>query len=793
MKKSLFLLLTLVLLFTGCSQSEESKDKSDKTQETVIGQADRDNLKAEDLIDMSQCAGWASVAGNGLEGVTGGGDAKPQIVTTLEELTELARDNEPRVIVIDGTITSDGLISVGSNKTIVGIDDEALLQGGFELIGVANVIISNLNIDGTRKISQVMDCIAARGSHHLWFDHLNLWNASDGLLDLTMGSDYLTVSWCKFSYTSTLYEHRLSSLIGSGTGHDETDVGKLNVTYHHNWFAERCTQRMPRILYGKGHVYNNYYTSERNDYCIGVGCYASVLIENNYFKNVNNPHQFMYDTALPAHIVARGNDYEATTGDQDTGRGGIGYGYVTPFEKPPYEYTLDEAKEIPEIVSEGVGPRDLVADSGKKEEDGGEEGDDASNTSDSSKEPLIADKPILYDEATDTYTYQGQKGDGTNASYEIANPFAGMDLSETPNIVDGVPAWEKGVTISYWVYTSNLVEDAAVLNFNLADNRQMSNWDEWKYNVCKAYDKSDDKYSMGESETYLDKDGNKYTVLKGYGEYVCFNPDYPEAGCYYADKDNGVIPVYLKGKDKDKEENWTYIRHIGKGQYEGYSKRFDEKGGEDSLISEAEIDGSLSLYASGSVGYRQDNGTGKELNPNLPGYGEIAPIQVYNQFYYWGNGGQYQLDDSELKTPTMAEGGKWHFVVAIIKNDYIQYYMDGQEITIEYLNWWEDSATDENVAGASFNLGYGMSKRYRSRRPSQIWTTGMTILDFISNPNTVLTVGGTGFGAKDLGQDAIGTPRGVQVKEITFYDQPVETASVKADKIETGIQPLKAE
>lgn len=780
MKRKLLIMLAFALLLTGCSQKEESKEKAENIQHATIGEGDRDNLKAEDLLDMSQCTGWASVAGNGLDGVTGGGDAKPQIVTTLEELTQLARGNDPAVIVIDGTITSDGMIPVGSNKTIVGIDEEALLQGGFELNGVANVIISNLNMDATRKISHVVDCIAARGSHHLWFDHLNLWNASDGLLDLTMGSDYMTISWCKFSYTNTMYEHRLSSLVGSGTGHDDVDVGKLNATYHHNWFAERCTQRMPRILYGKGHVYNNYYTSERNDYCIGVGCYASVLIENNYFKKVNNPHQFMYENALPAHIVARGNEYEATMGDQDTGRGGIGYGYVEPFDEPPYEYSLDESRDIPAIVSEGVGPRDLVADSHENEE-----------KVEPSANPLLADKPILYDEATDTYTYQGKNGDGTNASYEIANPFAGMDFRETPDIVNDVPQWEKGVTISYWVYLPKLTEDAAVLNFNLADNRQMSNWDEWKYKVCKAYDKGDKKYSMGESETYLDAEGNKYTVLKGYGEYVCFNPKYPEEGCYYVDKDNGVIPVYPKGKDKDDKESWTYIRHIGEGQYEGYSLRFDEKGGEDSLISEAEIDGSLSLYASGTVGFRQDNGTGTELNPNLPGYGEIAPIQVYNQFYYWGNGGQYQLKNSQLETPTMAEPAKWHFVVAVIKNDYVQYYIDGQEMTIEYLNWWEDEATDENVAGASFNLGYGQSKGYRSHKPSNIWTTGMTMLDFISNPDTVLTVGGTGYGAKNLGQDAIGTDNGVQVKNITFYDKPMEAASIKADKIETQIQPLK--
>ena len=36
---------------------------------------------------------------------------------------------------------------------------------------------------------------------------------------------------------------------------------------------------MPRIMYGEVHVYNNYYTSQGNNYCVGVGSYASAIIE----------------------------------------------------------------------------------------------------------------------------------------------------------------------------------------------------------------------------------------------------------------------------------------------------------------------------------------------------------------------------------------------------------------------------------------------------------------------------------------------------------------------------------
>ena len=43
---------------------------------------------------------------------------------------------------------------------------------------------------------------------------------------------------------------------------------------------------MPRIMNREVHVYNNYYSSQNNIYCIGVGPYASAIIENNYFKKV---------------------------------------------------------------------------------------------------------------------------------------------------------------------------------------------------------------------------------------------------------------------------------------------------------------------------------------------------------------------------------------------------------------------------------------------------------------------------------------------------------------------------
>jgi pectate lyase len=303
--------------------------------------------------------GWASVQAEGLEGTTGGGDAALQTVTTLEELEKLAGDGIPRTIVISGTIsTGVNPVNVKSNKTIIGENKYATIRGGISIDNSSNVIIRNLNFQGYWPIYGPTDTIAARESHHLWFDHLNIWDASDGLLDLTQGSNYVTISWSKFFYTDPDHPHRLASLNGGGAEHEATDTGKNKVTYHHNWFANHIDQRMPRILFGQGHVYNNYYTSSDSSYAIGVGVFASVLVENNFFKNVKNPHQFMYPDRRPAHITAEGNIYENTKGSMDTGATTpTGYDNVAPFTHPIYKYQLDDAKDVPYLVARYAGPQ----------------------------------------------------------------------------------------------------------------------------------------------------------------------------------------------------------------------------------------------------------------------------------------------------------------------------------------------------------------------------------------------------------------------------------------------------
>ncbi len=753
------------------------------------------------LLNMNELYGWATVPGEGLKGVTGGGKAEPVVVNTLDELEALAQDDVPRVIIIDGTIRCGGYgVKVGNNKTIVGIDSDATLYGGFRIHNSNNIIISNLNIEGTWPNSGPDDCLEIKGSHHLWLNHLNIWNSTDGNVDITLGSDYITVSWCKMWYTPDAddevapeQDHRLSCLVGSGAGdHDDTDMGKLRITYHHNWFAERLDQRMPRVMYGRVHVYNNFYSCENNSYCIGADSYASVLIENNYFKNVSNPHDFSYSPGFPASITARGNEYDNTTGTKTTGQHHVDSS-VEPFETTVYDYLLHDAKDIPEIVEAYAGPQDMSDESVVPDKlgaatlvEGVEEKEDIVLPSVlplPTQKPVntLNDNPITYDEETDTYTYHGQNSDGSHAYYTIDNPYKNYDFSETPTYKGGYPVWTKGATISYWVKVPSGAVDAAILNFNLENDRQMNRNDEVKYNMCKNYSATDETYSMGTQKAYVDDSGNECLVLEDYGYNVLYNPDYPSEGCYYATPEGGAVLAYEKGTDPLVESNWKYLNYIGEGLYKNYGYRFDEEGGSNSKITEGLISGSFSLYASGSMGYRQDNWNGLQMNPYLKSYGQTFDAQQYNQFYYWGNGGYHTLDRNFL-TPTMAEKDEWHFVVVVIRNDWVQFYMDGIEMDLDYLEWW-GQPINVNTASKSFNLGYGHAKCYRTKTPSAADSVGTTILDFISDENTVLTVGGLGAGATRLGQEKAGTPNGTQVKNIEYYFEPIAAECIKEDRI----------
>jgi pectate lyase len=321
----------------------------------------------------SALVGWASVSGDGITTTTGGGSATPQTVTSVSAFNSAAGGTNAAVIYVSGKLPN-GSLKVGSNKTIVGLCG-AELHGHVDIVGSNNVIVRNIKIvgyavgncaldpsyDSSVGCSSGDDAITVEKGNHIWFDHDDISDGTDGNLDITLAADYVTVSWTKFHYTSRTDNsgsdstggagHRYSDLVG-GSDNSSGDVGKLNVTWHHDWWADNVVERQPRVRYGKNHLFNNLWTSSVANYCIRAGMDAQILVENSAFVGVKSPQAFNSTADQgTSYITSNGNLYSGTSGTQSTGGGG------TAFKTPPYTYTMDAASGVQSAVQAGAGPQ----------------------------------------------------------------------------------------------------------------------------------------------------------------------------------------------------------------------------------------------------------------------------------------------------------------------------------------------------------------------------------------------------------------------------------------------------
>jgi pectate lyase len=296
--------------------------------------------------------GFASVEAMDLKGTTGGGDLPVVEVTNDGQLWDLARSDTPQVIRIMRSMS--GSLDIGSQKTIVGAPG-VTFTGHIEINGSANVILRHLKVVGynctdrspCKKGEDAMTI--SNGAHHIWLDHCDISDGSDGNLDITDAADYITISWTKFWYSAPRPSgHRFCNLIGSDDVM-QTDSGHLRITFDHVWWADNVQQRMPRVRFGQVHVFNSLYSSRGNDYCVGLGTDASILLENNAFVGVKHPTETEKYASAASVLVARGNVYEETDGTA-TDRG-------TGVFTPPYQYVLQPAASVKAAVMAGAGAR----------------------------------------------------------------------------------------------------------------------------------------------------------------------------------------------------------------------------------------------------------------------------------------------------------------------------------------------------------------------------------------------------------------------------------------------------
>jgi pectate lyase len=303
--------------------------------------------------DDSAAFGWATQGGS----TTGGGTASPTTVTSLSALNSAADGTTARVIVVSGTISGD--VTIGSNKTIRGAcGGTATIKGHIQIQGSKNIILRNLNIIG-KNCSDASDCSSGddaitidESANHIFIDHCDISDGSDGNVDITHASDYITIAWTKFHYsTNRTGGHEFSNLIGHSASNGSEDSGHLRVTFSHDWWADHVDQRMPRVRFGQVHIFNSLYTALSNTYCIGVGTDANILLENSVFVGVKNPIDTgNVDPTAASVLESNGNLFTGGT-----------WGTMSPVGSgnaftPPYTYTLDTAASVQSRVKAGAGP-----------------------------------------------------------------------------------------------------------------------------------------------------------------------------------------------------------------------------------------------------------------------------------------------------------------------------------------------------------------------------------------------------------------------------------------------------
>jgi pectate lyase len=201
---------------------------------------------------------------------------------------------------------------VGSNVTIVGVGDDARISGAnLRIRDAHNVILRNMRFsDGYDCFPQWSPSDGDAGNWNSAYDNVSLWTSTsvwvdhstfddgahpaeslpvvfgrpfevhDGLLDITHGSDLVTVSYNEF------LSHDKTMLIGSSDSRLQ-DRGQHRVTLHHNYWQD-IGQRAPRVRFGDVHAYNNYYRQTRRQaeaggfqYYWGAGKESSLVVENN--------------------------------------------------------------------------------------------------------------------------------------------------------------------------------------------------------------------------------------------------------------------------------------------------------------------------------------------------------------------------------------------------------------------------------------------------------------------------------------------------------------------------------
>ena len=283
---------TVVLRSNGTDMREDII-KAVKDYDTVVFDG-----SGGDFI-VSQAIRFSGLRGKTLLGVNGAGirtefTVTPELTALLDAKGVKAMSDQGGGGVLSNGVRVAEERELNTRQAIIdysGDSSEKYRNSGlFSLNACEDFIIRNLALVGPGPIDVGgADLLTiSNGSKHIWVDHCSFTDGMDGNFDINTRSDFITVSWCSFSYTDRAYDHKASNLIGNSNDPVRQGADNLNITFACCVWGEGCEVRMPVVTFGKVHVLNCLYDCAGN-YAPAVNAKyeAEVLVEGTSKKKAD--------------------------------------------------------------------------------------------------------------------------------------------------------------------------------------------------------------------------------------------------------------------------------------------------------------------------------------------------------------------------------------------------------------------------------------------------------------------------------------------------------------------------
>ena len=299
---SLYNLTGFATLGTGC------------TGGGVVAESDATYRKVYSALDLAQAIKDSKTAGavkvieimNDLDLGWNELDPAAKSLPSTPFRSHIAPKLHPRLL-----ITGVSLIDIQSKPglTIFSANGATIRHATFNFKGTSNIIVRNLRFDEMWEWDEsskgnyddndwdFIDLSNGSAATNVWIDHCTFTKSYDGILDMKAGTQYVTMSWCKYvgddgaTNSNSFVRQQIAALEANKSaypfynflrsngfstddiiqiqqGHDKChllgsnalDVGNatLSATFHHQWFRNIWDRCVPRLRAGQVHNYNIY-------------------------------------------------------------------------------------------------------------------------------------------------------------------------------------------------------------------------------------------------------------------------------------------------------------------------------------------------------------------------------------------------------------------------------------------------------------------------------------------------------------------------------------------------------